>query len=248
MTDVLALAVANQTLSSSAPMAAIRKRGRRRKASAAELMAAFSEVMQAELGTEAIARWRERLAVELGQVAVPTGTGSLGRSPCATSAAVLPTTRPKLTAAVIDAMGSSEVLLDGEQVRAAVNGCIGVEGGVAKLLARRVADYLRERRATDVLCAGGEIGDEALGDPTRLAKTLSRVIQETMVCVFSAAAATRGEGDEAAVLELHTADQTLAGKPLRGCGVVYCPRGRHLFERALTEARASLEPLLSLAP
>ena len=236
----MALAVANQTLSSSAPMTAIRKRGRRRKASAAELMAAFTAVMQAELGTEAIARWRQRLAVELGQVAVPT--------PCATSAAVLPTTRPKLTAAVIDAMGSSEVLLDGEQVRAAVNGCIGVEGGVAKLLARRVADYLRERRATDVLCTGGEIDDAALVDPTRLAKTLSRVIQETMVCVFSAAEAARGEGDEAAVLELHTADQTLAGKPLRGCGVVYCPRGRHLFEKALAEARASLEPLLSPAP
>lgn len=227
-------------------MTAIRKRGRRRKASAAELMTAFTAVMQAELGTEAIARWRERLAVELGQVAVPTA--SLCRSSCATSAAVLPTARPKLTAAVIDAMASTEALSDGEEVRAVVNGCIGVKGGVTKLLARRVADCLRERRATDVLCAGGEIDDDALADPTRLAKTLSRVIQETMVCVFAAAEAARGEGDEAAVLELHTADQTLAGKPLRGSGVVYCPRGRHLFEGALTEARASLEPLLSLAP
>eukprot|EP00966_Prymnesium_polylepis_P237079 5483108-Prymnesium_polylepis.1 len=41
----------------------------------------------------------------------------------------------------------------------------------------------------------------------------------------------------------HAADQTLAGKPLRGCGVVswHLPSWTcHLFERALTEARVSL--------
>lgn len=120
-------------------------------------------------------------------------------------------------------------------------------GSRSSWLAKSLTTFENGERLT---CSvrGGEIDDAALEDPTRLAKTLSRVIQETMVCVFSAAEAARGEGDEAAVLELHTADQTLAGKPLRGCGVVYCPRGRHLFEKALAEARASLEPLLSPAP
>ena len=204
-------------------------------------MRAFTAVMYTELGSEAISRWRKRLAAELDQAVARVAPP---RSHAIASAA-LPTARPRLTIAVLDAMRSSEALSDGGQVRVSFDCCVGVEGGVTKILARRVADFLRQRRAGDVLCAGGEISVETLSDTARLAKTLSRTIQETFAHVHAAAEAVRGEGDEVAVLELHSAEQTLAGKSLRGCGLVFCPKGQRLVECALGKARAELESLLS---
>ena len=55
-----------------------------------------------------------------------------------------------------------------------------------------------------------------------------------------AAAGSRGEEDHDAVLDLQTTDQRLCGYHTRGCGVVFCDRGRALFERAASETMARL--------
>ena len=227
------------------------RRKRPRKASTAELVRAFTSVMQSELSGEAIARWRKRLADELEQRAPPPPhSQASGRSPGADTAPrrfkppMLPTSRPRLTAAAMEAFVSPDLLADGQPVRISVAGCIGVEGGLEKLLSRRVVDWLRQRRQ-DLLAPGGELSEATLNEPARLTKTLSRIVLDTLVCVQARAKDVRTPGSEGAVLEMHTAEQSIAGKQLRGCGVVYCPRGRVLFESALAEARESLEPFLS---
>ena len=45
------------------------------------------------------------------------------------------------------------------------------------------------------------------------------------------------EGEENAVLDLHSSDQTLVGKAMRGCGVVFCEAGRAVFVRAAESVR-----------
>jgi hypothetical protein len=74
-------------------------------------------------------------------------------------------------------------------------------------------------------------------DKARLARTLSRIVLDALLHVHATAVAL---GDQTVLLEMHTSDQTLAGKTLRGCGIVFCAKGRALFERALVEARATL--------
>ena len=121
-------------------------------------------------------------------------------------------------------------------MRLGVAGCLGADGGLEKLLTRRVVAWLQERKP-ELLQAGGELCDAKLVDKVRLEKTLSRITYDAIQYVHNRATAAL-ENDGEVVLELQSADQTLAGKPLRGCGLVYCGRGRLLFEQAVTEARA----------
>ena len=91
--------------------------------------------------------------------------------------------------------------------------------------------------ARQLLQAGGELCDAKLGDKVRLEKTLSRITYDAIQYVHARATAVCEDAAEV-VLELQSSDQTLAGKPLRGCGLVYCRKGRALFEKAVSEARA----------
>jgi hypothetical protein len=47
------------------------------------------------------------------------------------------------------------------------------------------------------------------------------------------------EGEENAMLDLHSSDQTLVGKAMRGCGVVFCEAGRVAFVRAVKSVRGA---------
>ena len=220
---------------------ALGMRKRRKAPVASELVAAVVAVMKSELSATAADRWRALLDAELRQtifsspLAIRMLPNMAPRSPKKTTPAVLPLTRPKLTAAVLEAFTSDEVLADGEPVRLGVAGCIGADGGLEKLLTRRVVVWLQERKP-ELLQAGGELCDAKLGDKVRLEKTLSRITYDAIQYVHARAMAAL-ENDREVVLELQSADQTLAGKPLRGCGLVYCGRGRLLFEQAVTEAR-----------
>jgi hypothetical protein len=46
--------------------------------------------------------------------------------------------------------------------------------------------------------------------------------------------------DPDAVLELHSSDQTLMGRSMRGCGVVVCEKGRATFARAVALVRDTM--------
>ena len=43
------------------------------------------------------------------------------------------------------------------------------------------------------------------------------------------------------MIELHSSDQTLVGKAMRGCGVVFCEKGREVFARAVTIVRDAMK-------
>ena len=100
-------------------------------------------------------------------------------------------------------------------------------------------------RLTPTAAWRGELSDAKLTDKARLTRTVERAVLDALAYVHAKAAAIRGEGDEGAVLQLQSADETLGGKQLRGSGLVYCERGRSLFQRALAECSLSLQPTLS---
>ena len=43
------------------------------------------------------------------------------------------------------------------------------------------------------------------------------------------------------LIELHSSDQTLVGKAMRGCGVVFCEKGREIFARAVKRVRDAMQ-------
>ena len=220
-------------------------RKRAKQPTVSELVAAVVAVMKSELSTTAADRWSTLLDSELHQtvfsspLAIRMLSSKASRSPEKTTPSVLPVTRPKLAAAVLEAFASDDVLADGQHVRLSVAGCMGADGGLEKLLTRRVVVWLQERKP-ELLQTGGELCDAKLGDKVRLEKTLSRITCDAIQFVHTRA--TAGLDDSDVVLELQSADQTLAGKSLRGCGLVYCRRGREMFERAVQDARAGLAP------
>lgn len=158
---------------------------------------------------------------------------------------VLAVCRPKITAAVLDSMLGDDTLADGRGVRLGVPGCLGAMGNVEKLLGRRVVQWLREHRG-DLLLPGGELSGEKLSNVSRLKRTLSRLVSDTMVFVYKRATANAEGRLDGVVLELQSTTQTLWSKALRGSGVAFCQKGRGIFEEAVADIRASLEPLLGV--
>ena len=218
-------------------------RKRTKQPTASELVSAVVAVMKAELSSTAAERWRTLLDAELHRsifrspLAIRMLDSKPPRSSVRAVSTVMPVSRPKLTAAVLEAFVSTAALADGRPVCLSA-GCIGADGGLEKLLTRRVVSWITEFKV-ELLQPGGELSGEKLGDKARLEKTLSRIAYDVLQFVHARASATLDDSD--AVLELQSADQTLAGKPLRGCGLVYCRRGRALLERVVEEARVGLQ-------
>lgn len=235
-----------------APTLTIRKR--KHRATATDVLAAVSAVLDLEFKAQGADRLRALLDVELGRrgclstlaplsaALVTDGGGSV--RPRTAAPLTLPVTRPKLTAAVLEAFGSSEPLHDGSAVGLAPAACIGATR-LEKLMVKRVVEWLRERKGDELFQPGGELSDAKLTDKARLTRTVERAVLDALAYVHAKAAAIRGEGDEGAVLQLQSADETLGGKQLRGSGLVYCERGRSLFQRALADCSLSLQPTLS---
>jgi hypothetical protein len=74
----------------------------------------------------------------------------------------------------------------------------------------------------------------------KLSQALSRVAFDLLVYVHARASELKRNEETAAVLELHSADQTLVGRAMRGCGVVFCEAGREIFERSVASVREAL--------
>ena len=73
----------------------------------------------------------------------------------------------------------------------------------------------------------------------------SRVAFELIVYVHARAVEMRKDDVGRVLLELHSSDQTLVGKGMRGCGVVLCESGRVYFGRAIAQVREELASALT---
>ena len=251
------------TTAHNAHFASIRFGGSRHKrprlATQGQLIAAFTAVMKKELSSANVVRWSGLVQDilngasedDMGQeqqveASVATTTdrksSAMGKQ---FEGRVLAVCRPKITAAVLDSMLGDDTLADGRGVRLGVPGCLGAMGNVEKLLGRRVVQWLREHRG-DLLLPGGELSGEKLSNVSRLKRTLSRLVSDTMVFVYKRATANAEGKLDGVVLELQSTTQTLWSKALRGSGVAFCQKGRGIFEEAVADIRASLEPLLGV--
>jgi|EP00966_Prymnesium_polylepis_P274572 hypothetical protein len=91
--------------------------------------------------------------------------------------------------------------------------------------------------------ASGELTADQMGNATRLNQVLSRVAFDLLVYVHARATEIKREDGADVVLTLHSSDETVVGRAMRGCGVVYCEAGRAIFARAISRlcAMRSLE-------
>ena len=75
---------------------------------------------------------------------------------------------------------------------------------------------------------------------SQLTHALSRVAFDLLVYVHARAVELKHDDEIDAMLELHSSDQTLVGRALRGCGVVVCEKGREAFARAVALVREAM--------
>ena len=74
----------------------------------------------------------------------------------------------------------------------------------------------------------------------------------TQICVYGKIYVTlrkhvkckKIRSNPASVIELHSSDQTLVGKGLRGCGVVFCEKGQELFASAVTSVHNAMSEFM----
>ena len=224
------------------------------------VISAVTRLMKEELGEVACTRWCSRLNTELGcetfgceprvEEGGSSGDGE-GEADGWLAGAALPVPRawvpskPKIAMALLDQLARVSESTEGGDHKVSV----GSDGLIiVKVLARRVIELMREDKGSEWLRACGELRDAQLEDPTKLSQVLSRVAFDLLVYVHARAVKfQRDDGDvvEGAVLELHSSDQTLVGKGMRGCGVVFCEAGLGLFARAVTCVRDELERSLT---
>jgi hypothetical protein len=79
-----------------------------------------------------------------------------------------------------------------------------------------------------------------LNNTARLTQTLSRVAFDLLVYVHARAVELQREEEADVVLTLHSSGETIVGRAMRGCGVVYCVEGRKIFTRAVSMVRDAL--------
>ena len=197
---------------------------------------AVYKMMQAELSTTACERWCSRLNAELGLRSFGPGADGVPETRAAKVPRVWVPAKPKLALALLDELHRTceECAEGARQVS------IGSQSAISKVLARHAVERLRETKGAEWLRACNELADDQIGDAVKLNQTLSRVAFDLLVYVHARALELRREDEGHAVLELHSSDQTLVGKAMRGCGVVYCESGRVIFSRAITLVRGAL--------
>ena len=117
---------------------------------------------------------------------------------------------------------------------------VGTKGEISKVLARRVVESMCKGKGREWLEACGELGMDVLDSPTKLSLTLSRTAFELFVYVHARAHELQSEKGPTGMLQLHSSDQTLVGRGMRGCGLVYCRDGREALARSIELVRDTL--------
>lgn len=196
---------------------------------------AVFKVMREELGVAACERWCARLNAELGAKCFGPHGGVDDAEVAPVPRAWVPS-KPKLALALLDEFCHSCELC-AEEPR---NTSIGADGSISKVLARHAVERLREDKGVGWLQASGELSNDQLNDPAKLAMALSRVAFDLLVYVHARAMDIKQQDEASAVMDLHSSNQTLVGKAMRGCGVVLCETGRTIFVRAAKSVREGL--------
>ena len=127
--------------------------------------------------------------------------------------------------------------------------CLGQARATAALRPRRGAGCRAwERTARRVVTADA---DARVSDATRVVRlddgpggATLHLVGVSHVLVDDAArdirALMRRLRPDAVVLELHRTDQRLSGKDTKGSGIMYCPKGRTLFELIVRETLSTV--------
>ena len=143
--------------------------------------------------------------------------------------------KPNVTLALIDILTSAHNTDDSN-----VHPCAGANG-LTKLLARHMVATLLARKGMEWLKQCGELTIAQLESPSKTRQTLSRAAFDMIVYVHARAEEIRQRDGGEAILELQSSDETLRGRDLRGCGVVYCKNGRTIFAAACERVRETLQ-------
>ena len=204
-------------------------------ANAKAIADAINKIMNDELSESTRLRWCSRLNAELGSATFKQEGLTVEADAVPVPRVWIPS-KPKLTLALLDEFElQSNAMTDGScQVR------IGSDSTISKLLTKHAVKRLRQSKGGDWLEACGELTTAQLSDPVKLTHALSRVAFDLLVYVHARAVELKHDDEIDAMLELHSSDQTLVGRALRGCGVVVCEKGREAFARAVALVREAM--------
>ena len=196
---------------------------------------AVYKIMQEELSESACERWCSRLNVELGSGCFKS-SDKTEQCRGTTIPRIWVPSKPKITLALLSEFkhASEDKTSQVKQMR------VGSEGVISKVLARHAVERLRQDKGVDWLRSSDELTAAQLGDPVKLTQALSRAAFDLLVYVHARALELKQESAASSVIELHSSDQTLVGKAMRGCGVVFCDKGRELFTNAITSVQNAM--------
>ena len=236
---------------------ATRHRASSSKRNVRTLVQVMLGVMQQELGTEALARWKDTLDAQLGdnlfgslkalkaKAAQPRPIGPV------VMASWVPN-HPKIARLLLEAFQhGDEPLPDGKPVRIHTTTADG--RSLSKVMAKRAIEWVQHRHP-NALQLTGELTAEQLGDPFRFQRVVGRSATDLMAYLHSLASAECAASDAEAsadeltdddavimtVMELHRTDERLAGPETRGSGLVVCERGWSLLGRAIAKTLETL--------
>ena len=227
-----------------------RHRASQSRANVAHVAQAVIRVMKRELDADTIERWRSLLDCELGQTLfcdAKTAKRAIKptkrtRAPAPTPTLVWAPSKPRLSALLLSAFlrGDDRLAYDGQPMVLKATASLGTHRALSKLVTKRAIDWLMANRS-DAIRASLEATAEQLSDGVRIHKVLSRCAADVLAYLHAVVMAKLKEGDsDAVVLELHRTDQRLTGKDTKGCGIVYCTKGRALFERVVSQTLSTV--------
>lgn len=200
---------------------------------------AVLKVMSDELSPAACERWRSLVNAELGfeafrAVVQEPESDASAESVHVTVPRVWVPSKPKLTLALLDQI---EQEVDGVLEPQA---CVGAQGSVRKIVARLAVDRMRAAKGESWLADCGELAARQRDNEAKLLQVLSKVAFSLIVYVHARANDLVEEEGQDCLIALHNSEQSLGGRGMRGCGIVYCDAGGAVVKRVLQLVRNGL--------
>ena len=145
--------------------------------------------------------------------------------------------KPKMTALVLQAFchGNDCLPYDGLPIIIEAPVSLGsANRTLSKLVMKRAIDWLMINRNAAIV-ATGEFMPEQLEDEMRTHRVLTRCAVDVLWYLHAVTVAMV-PAEDSVLLTIQNSDERLAGMGTKGCGLVFCAKGRALFERATADA------------